>query len=277
VPSSAFNNGCAGTGIVRIVAFFERLVPARILEALCFTRFRNAHGSNLKGVLMKTWFRARNVVFAAIAVMMAYVLYHNERFLIEPTNPIWEHYEPFKWWLLPHGVAGACALLLAPMQFSERLRRRFTRLHRSVGRVYVGGVFVLAPLGLYIQYFQERMGAPRSFTVLAAVDAAMLIVTTGLAFLFALKRKIHQHRQWMTRSYAVTLVFFEGRLILGVTGWENLGVEIAQAVIWSCLAGSILIADLANHWHEIRSAVPGPARSKVLLTPAVLESVEEVT
>jgi hypothetical protein len=31
-------------------------------------------------------------VFTAIAMMMAYVIYHNERFLIEPMNPVWEHY-----------------------------------------------------------------------------------------------------------------------------------------------------------------------------------------
>src|ERR1700693_2410598 len=83
------------------------------------------------------WFRAKNFVFALIAVMMAYVLYHNERFLIDATHPVWQHYESFKWWLLPHGLAGACALLLVPMQFSDRLRRRFAKVHRVHGRIYV--------------------------------------------------------------------------------------------------------------------------------------------
>ena len=68
--------------------------------------------------------RLKYLVFAAIAMMAAYVLYHNERFLLDQAHPIWKHYEPFKWWLLPHGLAGACALLLAPMQFAEGLRRR---------------------------------------------------------------------------------------------------------------------------------------------------------
>src|SRR5215472_18706001 len=95
-------------------------------------------------------------VFALIALMMMYVLFHNERFLIDRSNPVWNHYHPFRWWLLPHGLAGACALLLGPMQFSDRLRQRYMRLHRVVGRLYVGGVAVAGPLGLYIQYFQER-------------------------------------------------------------------------------------------------------------------------
>jgi len=226
---------------------------------------------------MKLRFRTKYVVFAAIAVTTAYVLYHNERFLVLSTNPAWQHIAPFKWWLLPHGLAGACALLLAPMQFSDRLRRRFTRAHRAVGRVYVAGVFILAPLGFYIQYYEERMGFPRSFTVLAAVDAALLITTTGLALIFALKRKIHQHRQWMTRSYAVALVFFEGRFILGVTGWEDLDVSISEAVIWSCLAFSILLADVANQWYEIRSALSAPVRSQVPLKQHAPNAVEGLT
>ncbi len=49
----------------------------------------------------------------------------------------------------------------------------------------------------------------RSFTVAAIVDAVALLVTTGLGLLFALRRMIPQHRQWMTRSYAVALTFFE--------------------------------------------------------------------
>jgi uncharacterized membrane protein len=162
---------------------------------------------------------------------MVYVLYHNERFLIEQTNPIWQHYEPFKWWLLPHGIFGVLVILLAPLQFSDRLRRRFTRGHRIAGRLYVTGAFVLAPLGAYIQYFEERLVFPRYFIILAVVNALMLIASTALAFLFAYRRKITQHRQWMTRSYAIALVFIVGRFIMGVTGWEQLGVEIVQAII----------------------------------------------
>jgi uncharacterized membrane protein len=208
--------------------------------------------------------RGKHLLFAGILGMTAYVLYHNERFLIEPNNPIWGHYSKYGWWLLTHGVAGACALVLAPMQFSERLRKRYTRLHRVSGRTYVVGALVLAPLGAYVQYMAEGIdGAPRSFTILAIVDAAMLWGTTLVAFTFALRRRITMHRLWMTRSYAVALVFFEGRFILGVTGWEAAGVEIVQAVIWACLAFSVLVADLINDWYEIRLAALAPAKSPI--------------
>ena len=198
-----------------------------------------------------SWFRAKYLLFAAIGLMLAYVIPHDESFLVHPKDLLWQHYEPFKWWLLPHGIAGACALLLGPMQFSDRLRDRFRRLHRVAGRIYVAGVFVAAPLGFYIQYFQERMGDPRSFSIAAAVDAALWVITTGIALVFVLKGRVQEHRQWMTRSFAVALVFLEVRVIGGVGGWENLDVHANETIVWACLAFSILSADLVLQWQKL--------------------------
>jgi hypothetical protein len=208
-------------------------------------------------------FRVKYVVFAFIAAMTAYVLYHNESFLINAAHPVWHHYEPFKWWLLPHGVAGACALILAPMQFWEGLRLRFTTLHRVIGSIYVAGALILAPLGAYIQFLDEAQGASRSFTVAATVDAILLMTTTGIGLVFALKRMFPQHRQWMTRSYAVSLTFLQIRFILGLSGmdqpfnWAN-----TEVVVWTCVALSILVGDLANQWYELASARPRLARTQ---------------
>ena len=196
-------------------------------------------------------FRPSYLLSAVIGLMLVYVIAHDESFLVHPKDPVWQHYEPFKWWLLPHGVAGACALLLGPMQFSDRLRHRFRRLHRVVGRIYVAGVFVAAPLGFYIQYFEERMGNPRSFSIAAAVDAALWMITTGVALAFILKGEVHEHRQWMTRSFAVALVFLEVRVIGGLGGWETLDVHANETIVWACLALSILSADLVLQWQEL--------------------------
>ena len=197
------------------------------------------------------WLRPKYLLFAVIGLMLAYVIPHDESFLVHPKDPIWQHYEPFQWWLLPHGIAGACALLLGPMQFSDRVRNRFRWLHRVIGRIYVAGVFVAAPLGFYIQFFQERMGDPRSFSVAAAVDAALWMITTGIALVFILKGKVHEHRQWMTRSFAVALVFLEVRVIGGVGGWETLDIHANETIVWICLAFSILSADLVLQWQEL--------------------------
>ena len=226
---------------------------------------------------MQSLLRGKTLLFSLIVVITAYVLYHNERFLIEPANPIWEHYANFKWLLFVHGISGLCVLLFAPLQFSDRLRKRYTRLHRILGRVYVAGVIVLSPLGVYIQYFNERLGAPRTFTVLAIVNAVMLYVTIGIAFTFAIKRKISLHRQWMIRGYSVALVFVVNRFILGVTGWETLGVEVVQAGIWACLALSILLGDLVINWSDLRASFSSPVKAEVLSKRKVTEGIADST
>lgn len=203
------------------------------------------------GFNRSSWFRAKYLLFAAIGLMLAYVIPHDESFVVHPKDPIWRHYESFRWWLLPHGIAGACALLLGPMQFSDGLRNRFKHLHHVVGRIYVAGVFVAAPLGFYIQYFEERMGDPRSFSIAAAVDAALWMTTTAIALVFILKGKVQEHRQWMTRSFAVAIVFLEVRVIGGVTGWENLDVHANETIVWACLAFSILSADIVLQSQQI--------------------------
>jgi uncharacterized membrane protein len=209
-----------------------------------------------------SWSRPKYLLFAFIGLMIVYVLGHNEYFLVEPHAPVWQHYQPFKWYLLPHGMAGACALLLGPMQFSDRLRRRFTKLHRVLGRFYVAGVFIAGPLGFYIQFFQERIGGTRSFSIAGLADATLWMLTTGIAFAFILKGKVQQHRQWMTRSFAVAIVFLEVRVIAGVTGLENRGPAAIETIVWVCLVFSILLADLALQIQEFRRARPIAAKAQ---------------
>lgn len=205
-----------------------------------------------------SWLRPKYFVFAFVALMFAYVLRHNESFLIRPHDPIWEHYRQIQWSLLPHALAAACALLLGPMQFSDRLRKRFTRLHRVAGRVYVLGAFVGAPLGVYTQYVDERLGSTRGFTVATALDATLWLTVTAIAFVFATRGMIPQHRQWMTRSFAVAIVFLEVRVIMGVTGWDKLPGPVAdritETVVWSCVAASLLLADIVVYWQDLRRA-----------------------
>ncbi len=194
--------------------------------------------------------RLKYLLFGFIGLMIGYVLVHNESFLVHRDAPVWQHYHPFRWWLLPHGIAGACAILLGPLQFSDRLRQRFTKLHRVVGRIYITGALVLAPLGAYIQYFNERNGGPRSFTIAAGVDAALLMVTTLIAFAFILNGKVQQHRQWMTRSFAVSLIFLEVRVIQGVFGLEKIP-GATETIVWCCVAFSVLAGDIVIQAQEL--------------------------
>ena len=56
---------------------------------------------------------------------------------------------------------------------------------------------------------------------------------------------------------------FQVRLILGVTGRETLGPAVVKTVVWACLAFSLLLADIALQWQELRHSgrLHVPARS----------------
>ena len=208
--------------------------------------------------------RPKYVLFTVVGLMIAYVIYHNESFLVHPNHPVWQHYHPFRWWLLPHGLAGACAILLGPLQFSDRLRARYTKMHRVIGRIYVFAAMVVAPLGAYIQWYEERMGMTRSFTMAAVVDAALLMITTGIAFAFILQGKVQQHRQWMTRSFAVALIFLEVRVILGLTGLEKLGPHVVETVVWACVGFSVLVGDIVLQVQEALRTRQVPVRARAV-------------
>jgi uncharacterized membrane protein len=207
--------------------------------------------------------RPKYILFGLIGLMIAYVMVHNESFLIHPKDPAWQHYHPFRWWLLPHGLAGVCAIFLGPLQFSDRLRQRYTKMHRVVGRIYIGGALLLAPLGTYIQYFNERVGEPRSFTIAAGVDAALLMITTLIAFAFILNGKVQQHRQWMTRSFAVALIFLEVRVIQGLTGLGNVP-GATETIVWCCVAFSVLAGDIVIQAQDFWRSRPAPARVRAV-------------
>ena len=113
---------------------------------------------------------------------------------------------------------------------------------------------------------------PGSFSIAAAVDAALWMITTGIAMAFILKGKVQEHRQWTTRSFAVALVFLEVRVIGGVTGLENLNVHANETIVWACLAFSILSADLVLQWQQLRSSPPAVRRHSPASPDRMLEA-----
>ncbi len=211
------------------------------------------------------WARPKYLLFALLGAVILYVLRHNESFVVDHSAPVWQHYQPFQWWLLPHGLAGACALFLGPLQFSDRLRRRYAKFHRVAGRFYVAGALIAAPLGFYIQFFQERLGSSRSFSMAALTHGSLWSLTTLIAFALILKGKVQQHRQWMTRSFLVGPGVFLGvRVILGVTGLEAKGPAVIETVVWMCLACAIFSADMVLQAQESLRSRPTVAKAAVV-------------
>jgi hypothetical protein len=69
----------------------------------------------------------------------------------------------------------------------------------------------------------------------------------------------------MTRSYAVAIVFLEVRVISGLGGWDSSSAT-TETIIWVCLALSLLFADIAIQWQDLRAARPVAAKATLAVS-----------
>jgi hypothetical protein len=147
--------------------------------------------------------------------------------------------------LIPHTLSGVIALLAGPMQFSSRLRQRYLKFHRVLGRIYVVSVFIGAFTGIALAW--GRPGLPGT-----SMQAAAWIACTTAAFITARNRQFAQHRQWMIRSYAVTFTFVSSRVLnLWPRYWSHLGDTLSAVGVIAFTLVSLLVVDLGLNWHEL--------------------------
>ena len=147
--------------------------------------------------------------------------------------------------LIPHTLCGVVALLAGPLQFSSRIRRRYVKFHRVLGRMYVISVFIGASTGIALA--TGRPGLPGTF-----MQAAAWIVCTTAAFLTARNHHFVQHRQWMIRSYAVTFTFVSSRVLnLWPRYWSHLGDTFAAVGVIAFTLASLLLVELGLNWREL--------------------------
>lgn len=171
---------------------------------------------------------SKNLFFLLVALSFLTVLVVDESFLLKPNDPEWTHIAPFRWLLLVHGLLGATALLIGPFQFSERLRTARPKLHRMMGRIYVGAVFISAPVATWIGYHLEGpTTAPEQIA-----QGGFWFLCTAMALICALRRSFQIHRMWMMRSYGFCLVFVFSRVPDAIPGFRWTDPVLSNALWW---------------------------------------------
>lgn len=111
-----------------------------------------------------------------------------------------------------HVISGMIVLLIGPFQFLPFLRKKYLKLHRWIGKVYVFGIlFIAAPTGLIMAFFAE--GGLWS-TIAFSVMSILWFVTTLMALKKIKQRDIEGHRIWMMRSFALSFAAVTLRLLV---------------------------------------------------------------
>ncbi len=179
--------------------------------------------------------------FLLLLVMGLLVIYADETFIFKPADPEWRHIAPFRWLLLFHALFAIPALLIGPLQFSERLRRRNVKLHHTLGWIYCVAIFITAPMALYIGVTAEKpLVVPEQ-----VFQAGGWFLTTLMAFIGGYNRNIALQKQWMARSYGFSFIFVASRVTDVWPGLIDYGNErIAATALWSLVVLALIVPDL---------------------------------
>lgn len=153
-----------------------------------------------------------------------------------------------------HVFSSLVALSLSPFQFSSRLRSNRPRLHRFIGRTYLGvGVALGGLSGLYMSAFAfGGLVAKVGFACLAAC----WLVTGMYAFLAIRRGDVQEHRKWIVRNVSLTLAGVTLRVYLPSSMLAGIPFELSYPLIaWLCWAPNLLVAELAfarTHNHSFK-------------------------
>jgi len=183
------------------------------------------------------WWFMMLLAFAIGAYALSYFYFPD---MIDPEFKL--RFDAIPWSARLHIIPGGLALIVGAFQFHSGLRERWTNLHRNCGRAYV--VFVLSGAvgGLLLAWHAPHSPATR----LGFASLAVVWFYSGAMAYFAIRAgNIALHRQWMIRSYALTLAAVTLRIQLPLyQGAMGMRFNEAYAIVaWFCWIPNLIIAE----------------------------------
>lgn len=129
-----------------------------------------------------------------------------------------------------HVIVGGLILLVGFAQVSTWFRKKWTNLHRTLGKFYVYGVlFFAAPGGCVMSFFVDRGTA---VLISFLLQTALWVYFTSVAVIKIKQGKVAEHEVWMWRSFALTLAAITLRLYIFFSSYFfDLSQPIAYAII----------------------------------------------
>lgn len=144
--------------------------------------------------------------------------------------------------LYVHVFASVVALLLGPLQFSTRLRRRSLELHRRLGSVALLATIIGGLAGLHMARFAYGGLASR----LGFAALALLWLATAVMGIVTIARgDVAGHRRWLVRNFALTLAAVSLRLYIPLSFVA--GIDFARAypvIAWLCWVPNLAVAEI---------------------------------
>jgi uncharacterized membrane protein len=206
---------------------------------------------------------------AVFGATLSWFLYHKIHYITDYSRA---SYSPYLWprraALVPHIIGGTIASTCGLVQIFLGLTGRTNRLHRIIGRIYVGGILIASVAGFYLAVTIPKHIVYKTGLFMLCVA---WVITTAMAVYFVYRKRFSQHREWMLRSYVVTFAFVTFRVgSTIVSDWGRipnvpLG-DIAALMAWACWSVPLLLAEpliqlrsIKNLWLRAETARTAPA------------------
>ncbi len=191
----------------------------------------------------------KNLVIGVLFILMTvFVVVAKNNRVFDPTSPIAQHFAPAKAILIPHAIFAGLALVLGIFQFSNRLRARYVKVHRTFGYIYTVAAVIGAPTGVLVAF---KIGPPE-LLLASMVQTFGWLFTLGIALYCIKTGNVAEHRRWMIRSYPFAAVFSVARLFvpLGIKVWgDPTGIT---AVVWTTIALAGFLPSVYLEWSKIK-------------------------
>jgi len=149
--------------------------------------------------------------------------------------------------IFTHVVFGIMATIIGPFQFVSAIRKKNVRVHRTMGKIYLISTITAAIASWVVILSKDGNISYRS----GLFFLGFAWITCGvMAYLAIRRQKVEIHREWMVRSYVVTLAFVTFRLVDNVL--DQYHIEGAGAMLaWGCWALPLFITEVVFQVRKI--------------------------
>lgn len=139
-----------------------------------------------------------------------------------------------------HIIFGGLALLIGWLQFSQKLRRKNIKIHRTIGKTYMIAVLISGICGLFIAlYATGGIISKLGFFTLGII----WLSTTVLGFKAIKKGNVELHKEFMIFSYAACFAAVTLRIWLPVlTSVMGEFIGAYRIVAWLSWVPNIIVA-----------------------------------
>lgn len=173
------------------------------------------------------------IIWIAV-VCCTWLFMHGADHFLRLTPEALGKYFTLRWVLIAHITAGGGALVFGLLQFWPKLRVYSTKLHRLIGFIYLLAILVSSICALVLA-LTTAYAINWAYAFSLQVWVSVWISSTLLAYYAALRRDFRLHKEWMVRSYLVTLAFIISGLALKLPAVQRLGSfsDISPSAFWA--------------------------------------------